>query len=403
MNIYKRNKIKMKTIFLIFLFFLLFNMQYSLPFFSNDFKSENATGPKTIYIFGHKNPDTDAIASSIVLADYLKRIGRTDNLIPCRLGELNKETKYALNYFNAETPKLITNVSESDEVILVDHNDASQSIDSENANYVGLIDHHAITGFVTTNPVKVIANNVGCACTIIYQLYRNNNITITNKMAGLMLSAIISDTLLLKSTITTTDDITAVQNLSEICGINYTKYGFDMLLAGTDFSDFSEYYIITFDSKAYVVNGYPIQIASVQTANVSEILERKTKLLEEIDKYNKDNNKELFVLTIVDIINMDSTLLVRGNLSSSVETAFNGTLEDSQLFVKGKVARKKDIYPPIANAINKLSPGSYISEDSAKSSSSNNETFERFEQNSDTYISNYIGLNILLILTLLLN
>ena len=100
---------------------------------------------------------------------------------------------------------------------------------------------------------------------------------------------------------------------------------------------------------------------------------------------------------------MDSTLLVRGNLSSSVETAFNGTLEDSQLFVKGKVARKKDIYPPIANAINKLSPGSYISEDSAKSSSSNNETFERFEQNSDTYISNYIGLNILLILTLLLN
>ena len=282
----------MKTSLLAILFFILFNMQYSLPFFPRDIKDGNATETKTIYIFGHKSPDTDTISSSIALTDFLKRIGDPNNIIPCRLGELNKETKYVLDYFKVESPKLITNVSEADEVILVDHNDPSQSLDSQNANYVGLLDHHAITNFITTNPIKIITNRVGCACTIIYELYRENNITIPKEIAGLMLSAIISDTLLLKSTTTTNGDIIAVQNLSEFIGINYTKYGYDMLLAGTNTSDYSEYEIITIDSKAYTVNGYPIEIAKIKSVNTTEILVRKKKLLEEIDKYiiNKKRN-----------------------------------------------------------------------------------------------------------------
>ena len=106
-----------------------------------------------------------------------------------------------------------------------------------------------------------------------------------------MLSAIISDTILLKSKTTTNEDIDAFNYLTEFTGINSTKYGLEMLIAGTNVSDYSEYDIITVDSKAYTVNGYPIQIANVNSANISEITERKTKLLEEIDKYIKDNNK----------------------------------------------------------------------------------------------------------------
>ena len=352
---------------------------------------------KKLYIFGHKSPDTDTISSSIVLTDYLKRLGNSNNIIPCRLGELNKETKYVLDYFKVESPKLITNVSGADEVILVDHNEPSQSIDSENSNYVGLVDHHAITNFVTANPIKIITDEVGCTCTIIYELYRENNITIPKHIAGLMLSAIISDTLLLKSTTTTNVDIITAKNLSELIGINYTKYGYDMLLAGTDASDYSEYDIITTDSKAYTINGYPIEIATIKSVNTTEILVRKKKLLEEIDKYIINKKKELFIFTIVDIINIDTYLFARGNLSSSVEKAFGIKLEDSQLFLKGKNSRKKDIYPPIAKVINELPE---YRNSSSESSSSNNESFDKYSHKVN--LLKNIKLNYLLVCTLLL-
>ena len=182
-----------------------------------------------------------------------------------------------------------------------------------------------------------------------------------------------------------------------------------MLLAGTNVSDESEYYIITVDSKAYTPNRYPIQIASIQSVNTSEILNRKAKLLEEMDKYIKDNKKELFVLSIVDIINMDSILLVRGNLSSSVEKAFDSKLQDNQMFLKGKTSRKKEIYPPIAKAINELPENEGYSEEDDDSSdysststkaSSDNETFNIIV--SYAYLSKNIGLNALLCLVLLL-
>jgi len=208
----------------------------------------------------------------------------------------------------------------------------------------------------------------------------------------------VDDTLLLKSTTTTNGDIIAVQNLSEFIGINYTKYGYDMLLAGTDASDYSEYDIITTDSKAYTINGYPIEIATIKSVNTTEILVRKKKLLEEIDKYIINKKKELFIFTIVDIINIDTYLFARGNLSSSVEKAFGIKLEDNQFFLEGKNSRKNDIYPPIAKAIKELPE--YDGIPSSGSSSSNNETFDRYDQKAN--LSKNIKLNYLLVLALLL-
>ena len=225
-----------------------------------------------------------------------------------------------------------------------------------------------------------------------------------------MLSAIISDTILLKSKTTTNEDIDAFNYLTEFTGINSTKYGLEMLIAGTNVSDYSEYDIITVDSKAYTVNGYPIQIANVNSANISEITERKTKLLEEIDKYIKDNNKELFVLTIVDIINMDSTIFVKGNLSNVVETAFNVTLKDNEAFLEGITSRKKEVYPPISKVINELPENkdnpSYSS--SSSSSSSNNSSNSNNSIPDENFIdvrtnsSKEIKLNYLIYLVLLL-
>ena len=263
----------MKANYLIFIIISINLINCSIPFLNILYENGSVANLKspvhTTYIYGHKNPDADAICSAIVLADYLKKSGNTNNIVPCRLGKLNKETQYIINFFEVDSPVLIYDLSGADDVILVDHNAPSQSLDFKNANIVGLIDHHAITGFETKDPIKVLIEPVGCTSTILYKLYKNNNITISYKIAGLMISAIISDTLLLKSPITTQDDINAVTELSALTGIDYKNYGFNMLLKGTDVSDLSEKDIITFDSKSYNVNRYKLYIAFFNIFDVS--------------------------------------------------------------------------------------------------------------------------------------
>lgn len=343
---------KTKNIIIIILLFLYY-INCTLPFI-NIIEDRNSSLNKNTYIYGHINPDSDAILSPIILADYLKKMGNINNIIPCRLGEINKETQYILNFFKLPTPILINDLSGSDEVIIVDHNAPSQSLDFEKANIIGLIDHHAITGFVSTNPIDIITKPVGCTSTILYELYKQNNITISKTIAGLIISAIISDTLLLKSPITTQDDIDAVILLADSIGMDYKNYGYMMLEAGTDVSDLNEYDIINLDSKNYKVNGYNIQIAFLNSIDVSVILYRKEKLLEEINKFINKNKLQLFVLVIVNIKDMDSTILVSGSLYKVVETAFNVEIHDSEAFLKGISSRKKEVYPYIANLINEL-------------------------------------------------
>jgi len=371
----------MKVMFYIILSILLKNINLAVPFMNIILDNDELT-TKTIYIYGHINPDTDAILSPIILRDFLIKVGNPNNLIACRLGEMNKETKFALNYFKQDAPILISDLAGADEVILVDHNSPSQSLDFKHAKVIWLIDHHAMTGFETTEPITIITKPVGCTSTILFQLYTQNNVTISKDIAGLIISAIISDTLLLKSPITTDEDIEAVEYLSDYIGLNYTKFGYDLLEAGTDVSDLSEYDIINLDSKSYKVNGYMIDIAFVNSLDPLKVLERKEKLLEEINKFIEKNNMKLFVLVIVDIKQMDSYALVSGSLSKVVETAFGVEIKDNVIFLKGISSRKKEVYPNIANAINELPE--YIP-----------------DYVPDNSYSNYINLSVLLLLSLI--
>ena len=339
----------MKVLILLFIILLL-EVNCKLPFFNLQPRNKRLSQePNITYIYGHLNPDTDSICSALVLADYLKQTGSKNIVIPCRVGELNKETKYALNKFNATEPQLIIDPSEADEVILVDHNEPSQSLNFKNAKVVGLIDHHAISGFYTKDPINIITKPIGCTSTILYELYKSNGIEISNKIAGLMVSAIISDTLLLKSAITTQDDIDAVGNLSAKYKIPVEDYGRELLSVGSDVSDLTEEQIIKLDSKSYEVNGYNIQIAFLNSVDVESFLkQRKSKLLNEINKFNIENKKQLFTLVIVDIFNFNSTVLASGEYVNVVEKAFNVTLVDNEAFLKGITSRKKQVYPKIA-------------------------------------------------------
>ena len=162
-----------------------------------------------ILIFGHKNPDTDTICSAIVY-NNLKRLQGMDTEA-VRLGELNDETKYALEYFGVSTPRLVESLKEGQHVILVDHNEFQQSANGiENAVIREVIDHHRIANFETAAPLYYRAEPLGCTATILKKIYEEQSVHINKQMAGLMLSAIISDSLLLKSpTCTLRDKVAA--------------------------------------------------------------------------------------------------------------------------------------------------------------------------------------------------
>ena len=295
-------------------------------------------------VFGHKSPDTDTICSAIVMSDLQKRLGK--NVKAVRLGELNKETEFALNYLNVEKPELVEELAEGQQVILVDHNEFAQSAKNiENAKIRMVVDHHRICDFQTAEPVFYRAEPVGCTSTVLFKMYKENGLEIDKTIAGLMLSAIISDTLLLKSPTKTEEDEKAVKELAQIAGLDYEAYGLEMLKAGTDLSDFSAEELIRLDCKECALNDKKAKIAQVNTADIAEMMTRKAEIEAAMNKDIEANGLDLFVFAITDIINSNSQAIVLGKNTEIFEKGFGKTLEDNTAFLPGVVSRKKQILP----------------------------------------------------------
>ncbi|HZG73618.1 MAG TPA: manganese-dependent inorganic pyrophosphatase, partial [Chondromyces sp.] len=187
-------------------------------------------------IFGHKNPDTDSICSALVYADLKTKLGEEVEAV--RLGSVNEETQFVLNYFKKEAPRQVEKVAgEAETVILVDHNERQQSADDiDSVRILEVIDHHRIANFETADPLYYRAEPVGCTTTILNKIYKEKGIAVEKEIAGLMLSAIISDTLLLKSPTCTQEDVETANELAQIAGVELETYGLDMLKAGADLS-----------------------------------------------------------------------------------------------------------------------------------------------------------------------
>ena len=300
-----------------------------------------------ILIFGHKNPDTDSICSAMVKERLNIKNGHNNSKAK-RLGAINKETKYVLDYLKLEAPELIESVEEGQKVILVDHNEFSQSVNGiENAKIIGVVDHHRIANFETSEPLYYTARPYGCTCTILYKDFVEKGLEISKEEAILMASAIISDTLLLKSPTTTKHDVKALEELEKIAGIEIKEYGLKMLKAGTDLNEFSEDELINLDAKTIEKNGEKIIIAQVNTISIDDVLKRQEKLEEAINKAIEEKELSLFVFTITDILNSNSKLIVLGKKASVTEKAFEKKLENNTMFLEGVVSRKKQILPNI--------------------------------------------------------
>lgn len=297
-----------------------------------------------LLVFGHKSPDTDSIASSIAMAFLQTKLGKT--AVPYRLGNISKETQFALDYFKVGAPDLLEKLDESSDVILVDHNEPAQSADGiEKSNVKMVVDHHRISGFNTTDPLYYYAEPVGCTSTILYKLFKAHSIEIPSYIAGLMVSAIISDTLLFKSpTCTTLDKVTA-ENLAKIAGIDLEKYGLALLKAGTDLSGFTAEELVNLDAKQVTLQDkVKAKISQVNTADIDEVMVRKAEIEAALIKEKDSLGLDLVFFLITDIINSNSQVITFGN-NELVEKSYSVKVENNTAFLPGVVSRKKQVIP----------------------------------------------------------
>lgn len=208
-----------------------------------------------IKVFGHKNPDLDTVASTVAMSYLLKvRDGITTDMV--LLDEMNKEAQFVFNKFNLNiNMPVISSIEDGEAVVLVDHNEFSQSVANiENANIQMVVDHHKIDNFKTSAPLEYIAKPVGSTATIIYGLLEELNATDNSEVNTLLLSAIISDTLLFKSPTTTNLDKIVADKLGASLNLDLNSYGLELLKAGADLSDLTADELVQIDSKEFDCN-----------------------------------------------------------------------------------------------------------------------------------------------------
>ena len=307
-----------------------------------------------IFVFGHQNPDSDAIGSSLAFA-YLAKEAYGLDTEAVALGTPNEETAFVLDYFGVEAPRVVTSAKEEgvDTVILTDHNEFQQSIsDIADLTVYGVVDHHRVANFETASPLYMRLEPVGSASSIVYRMFKESNVEVPKALAGLMLSGLISDTLLLKSPTTHETDHQVAKELAAIAGINLEEYGLAMLKAGTNLASKSAEELIDIDAKTFELNGNQVRDAQVNTVDIAEVLERQAEIEAAIQKAQADNGYSDFVLMITDIINSNSEILALGSNTDKVEAAFDFVLENNHAFLAGAVSRKKQVVPQLTESFN---------------------------------------------------
>lgn len=238
-------------------------------------------------------------------------------------------------------------------VILVDHNEKDQSVEGlEEAEIIEIVDHHKIGTIGTSNPINFRNMPVGSSNTIIYMLYKENNIEIPSHIAGLMLSGIISDTLLFKSPTTTEFDKIAVKELSSLANVDYEKYGMEMLKAGASLKGKTKDEILFMDFKNFTIDGKKVGIGQVVTLNIEEIDSEKKEYIELINKEAQNNEYYVIALFATDIIKNGSYIYYNDTAKEILDNSFGVNITQGT-YLDNIVSRKKQIIPNIISAIEK--------------------------------------------------
>ncbi|EHL5792154.1 manganese-dependent inorganic pyrophosphatase [Listeria monocytogenes] len=303
-------------------------------------------------VFGHKNPDTDTICSAISYAELKKAQGADIEAV--RLGELNSETAFVLDYFQVTAPRLVQTVAnEVSEVALVDHNERQQSVDDiDDVTVTAVVDHHRIANFETSDPLYYRAEPVGCTTTILLKMFRENEVEVSKTVAGLMLSAIISDTLLFQSPTCTEEDKVAAQKLAQIADVDIQSYGMEMLKAGADVSKKTVAELLL-DAKEFNMNDNKVEIAQINVVDVNDVLSRRAEVEALMTQNIVDKGLDLYLFVITNILTNDSVGISIGSKTAVVEEAYGVKFVENQAPLKGVVSRKKQVVPVLTDTFAK--------------------------------------------------
>ena len=238
-------------------------------------------------------------------------------------------------------------------LILVDHNEASQTVDGiAFADILEIIDHHRIGTLETLEPVYFRNQPVGCTATIIYQMYQENGVKISKKIAGLLMAAIISDTLMFRSPTCTSIDRMAAEKLSEICGVEIEEFAIDMFSAGSDMSSRTPKEIFNQDKKKFQVGDHSFIVAQINSMNAIELEEVKEKLVPYLSERFEGLGVEMCFVMLTNIVKEDTELLCFGEKAKDVaRSAFQLSPDMEYIVLKGLVSRKKQLIPSIVTVL----------------------------------------------------
>lgn len=306
-----------------------------------------------LIVFGHAAPDTDSIASAISYAYLLNQTGYEATAYA--LGTPTEETAYALEAFGVDAPQVIekaADVADADTMlVLVDHNEAQQSL-SDRGDYkiYSVVDHHRIANFETADPLNYRAEAVGCTGTILYKMFNEQGVDMPKNIAGMLLSAVVSDTLLMKSPTATAEDDAAITALAALAGVDVNEYGLALLKAGTNLTAKTASELLTLDAKSFQMGASTVRVAQVNTVDEADVLNRKAEVEALMQENCDKEGYDLFLLMITNILTSDTTALVCGAQTAMVEKAFDAKVEDNLASLPGVVSRKKQVVPPLTKA-----------------------------------------------------
>ncbi len=305
----------------------------------------------SIKIFGHKNPDTDSVCGAIIAAWYYTEVlGRQAK--PYRLGALNKETEYVLNKFKLKAPELLESVSEKDNIIIVDTNNADELFENINdTNLIGIIDHHKLFGNISTaGPIDIQIKPLASTASVLFEMGLSD-FDLPKHIAQLICACIISDTLLFRSPTTTTTDREILAELAHEHDIDTEKLAEKMFEAKSNISHLSPDQIITYDSKKVNIGGKDILVGVLETTNPKSVFEQKEQIQEAMKAKVKSDNLHAVLFYAIDILNEESIAITYDEISKEIiESAFETTVKNEEAKLKNIVSRKKQIIPALEKA-----------------------------------------------------
>ena len=301
----------------------------------------------SVYVFGHKNPDSDSIVGAISLS-YLKNQVEDEEYIPARQGEISAETEFILKQFGYEDklPLLKTSVA-GEKVFIVDSTDRAHFQDDiDEATILGIADHHKLGDLQTNTPLEAWIRPIGCSNTVIYEMYRAYGIEVPQDIAGMMMMAILSDTVIFRSPTCTKVDTKAVKELAAIAGIeDYKQLAMDMFIVKSAVDGASARDLNTRDYKEFDMNGTKVGVGQLEMVDISVLEPREEELMEDMKKMKEENGLHTVLILLTDIMKEGSKLLVVSDDASKIEKAFNVKLENNKTWLDGVLSRKKQVIP----------------------------------------------------------